>query len=211
MKFLRYFSLVCALSLLTGCGAPKKQTFEERFDKKYLDMQSYAASGSITVYSNKTENEYKFFMCSEKDGPHLIDYPDDKLKIVFKNGEALIANGKTNGKETVREEKDEYLHLFPDKFLKQYISEKGAEYVYEKSGANIGIKCDVSTKSGDNLVEIMLLDEKKLNPKLFTVYRKGGEKLFEMKFDEFEFVKKFKDGVFNTEGDTNEGLERDKS
>ena len=83
--------------------------------------------------------------------------------------------------------------------------------MYEKMGSGISIKCDVSTKSGDELAEIMVLDEKKLEPKSFTVFRKGGEKLFEMKFDGFEFVKKFKDGVFDTEGDTNEGLERDKT
>ena len=211
MKKLRYFPILLISVMLTGCSAPQKQTFEERFEKKYLDMQSYAASGSIAVFSNKTENSYKFALCSEKDGARMIEYPDDKLKIVFKDGEAVIINGKTKGKEKVREEKDEYLHIFPDKFFARYIEQKDAGYVYEKMGSGISIKCDVSTKSGDELAEILVLDEKKLEPKSFTVFRKGGEKLFEMKFDGFEFVKKFKDGVFDTEGDTNEGLERDKT
>lgn len=211
MKILRYFPILLSVAVLSGCTGAQNQSFEERFDKKYLDMQSYAASGSIAVYSNKTENSYKFAMCSEKDGARMIEYPSDKLKIVFKDGEAVIMNGKTKGRETVKEGKDEYLHIFPDKFFERYIADKGEEYAYEQGGAGISIKCDVSTKSGDELVEIMLLDEKKLEPKMFTVFRKGGEKLFEMKFDGFEFVKKFKDGVFDTEGDTNEGLERDRT
>lgn len=211
MKKLRYFPILLIAFMLSGCSAAQKQTFEERFEKKYLDMQSYAASGNIAVFSNKTENSYKFALCSEKDGARMINYPEDKLKIVFKDVEAVITNGKTGGKGTVKEEKEEYLHIFPDKFFERYIADKGEEYVYENSGAHISIKCDVSTKSGDELVEIMILDEKKLEPKTFTVFRKGGEKLFEMNFDGFEFVKKFKDGVFNTEGDTNEGLEGNKT
>ena len=199
MKILRYFSILAIAAVLSGCGEAQRQSFEERFDKRYLDMQSYAASGSIAVYSNKTENTYKFALGAEKDGARFIEYPDDKLKIVFKNGEATLINGKAGGKETVKEEREEYLHIFPDKFFKNYIDAQGESYQYEKSAGNVAIKCDISTKSGDNLVEIMILDEKKLNPRIFTIYRKGGEKLFEIKFNEFEFVKKFKDDVFNTD------------
>ncbi|UKI37391.1 MAG: hypothetical protein L6V93_04360 [Clostridiales bacterium] len=60
-------------------------------------------------------------------------------------------------------------------------------------------------------MEIMILDEKKLEPKSFTVFRKGGEKLFEMKFNGFEFVKNSKTVFLIQKGDTNEGLERDRN
>lgn len=211
MNKIKCIAIVIAFTLLTGCSAVPKESFEDRFDKKYLEIENYASSGKITVYSNKTKNSYNFIQAYKKPDMYILEYPDDNMKMLFSEGKVFIAHSKNNKKTSFKDIKEEYMHIFVDNFLKNYFSCQSGEYLYEKSGKNLILKCDVTTQSGDNLVELLIIDEKNLIPIHLDVLRKGGEKVFEIDFNKFEFVKKFKDDIFDIEGKTNENLERSKS
>ncbi|UKI37390.1 MAG: hypothetical protein L6V93_04355 [Clostridiales bacterium] len=58
-----------------GCSAPQKQTFEERFEKNILICKATPRRAVLRFFSNKTENSYKFALCSEKDGARMVEYP----------------------------------------------------------------------------------------------------------------------------------------
>lgn len=183
--------------IICGCSNLPNESFEDKLDKRYAKIENYAASGKLIVYSNKTKNTYEFIEAFKEPDVYLLEYPKDDMKILFADGRITISDKKSNGKQTFSDIKEEYMHLFIDNFFKNYFSQQSGEYVYEKSGKNLILKCDVSTQSGDNLVEILTISDKNLLPLHLDVLRKGGEKIFEMDFNEFEFVKKFKDDIFN--------------
>ena len=207
MNKFKCIAIMAAFTLLLGCAAIPKESFEDRFDKKYFEIDNYAASGKITVHSNKTKNSYNFIQLYKKPDMHILEYPDDNMKMMFSEGKVMIVDSKNNKKTSFKDIKEEYMHIFVDNFFKNYISAQSGEYLYEKNGKNLLLKCDLTTQSGDNLVELLIIDEKNLTPIHLEVFRKGGEKIFEIDFDKFEFVKKFKDDIFNIEGETNENLE----
>ncbi len=173
------------------------ETFEDKLDKRYIKIENYAAKGTLAVFSNKTKNTYEFIEGYKAPDTYLIEYPTDNMKILFSEGKVIISDKKANGKQTFTDIKDEYMHLFINHFFESYFSNQGDEYIYEKVGKNYVLKTDITTKSGDNLVEILTLNSKSLYPIHLDVMRKGGEKIMEIDFNEFEFVKKFKEDIFN--------------
>lgn len=180
-----------------GCTAAPNETFEDKLDKRYLKIDNYAAKGNLAVYSNKTKNTYDFIEGYKSPDTYLIEYPKDNMKILFEGDRVTISDNKSSSKQTFIDLKDEYMHLFINHFFENYFSNQGDKYVYEKVGKNYVLKCDITTKSGDNLVEILTLNSKNLYPVCLDVMRKGGEKIMEINFTEFEFVKKFKEDIFN--------------
>ncbi len=199
---------VLLLMMCTGCThenflTDRDADIYQRIHKKFSHMTAYTAKVEVTVYSNKTENTYLInqLMKDSQGAQLMVEKPESVQGTItrYHNGQVTLMNAGQESAVSVPAA-DAYHDIFIDQFFALYYqSEKTAINVSGggTEGANSLLLETIAVPDASHRHRLtLLIDAKRLEPQVLTVYDVGGNIQLMAKFVEFEYNPAIDDSLF---------------
>lgn len=206
-KMLALCTVVLTLMITAGCTAPRKMGDYEAgayqsIHRKFSRMTAYEANIRLRVYSNQTERTYT--------AQQKVKLPD-KARVEIESPASLAGFTKVyNGGQisclppfteealliqAIDMADTAFLHEF---FALYYQSEDTTVSVSTINGESQTLLLETMTaaKESANYKMTLLLDVKKMEPKVLTVYDLGGNVRMQTEFLSFQYNPALEDALF---------------
>lgn len=195
MKIIKTFFALIIITLISGCSAGNNtnENVFQKINKKYINIPSYTASGTLTVSGNKTCNTYNFTQIYKSPNKFRMDFDD--ISFVSADNGVYIYDSNTKSNIDANNLKSEMYLYFINSFFKQYFmceSTKSPDIFKEKTAI---LECDIQHKYLSK--SRLFLDLKSFTPKLMEYYDLSGKCIYKIEIKQFKFEKNIKDDLFN--------------
>lgn len=204
-KLLPFFlTLMISLSA-SGCSRPFSDSdmdIYEKIHKKYNELTSYSADLDLTVFSNKTENQYfasQKFLSPDKYYTRVTD-KDGTFSVTTITNNAVTKTAADGSEYSLTIPSEEYLSLlFLNNFFRAYYSSEETSLSVDTSTISSD-KTVLSVSVAENELSIarvdLSVDNKTLAPYSITVYDANDKKLAYAKYENFKFNDKIDESTF---------------
>ena len=204
-----FLALILTLMINAGCSGPvpigdQDALIYQKIHHKFAALQSYTAVVRLTVVSNKTEQTYELLQqVKEPDKAKVeVKSPEDFAGMTtIYCGETVSVFSDVTDKPLSVAALEELNDVFiTDFFARYYQSEDTALSVSVGEGTDRTMLLETAAcpeESGRYKITL-LLDTKKLEPKVLTIYDVGGNIRLKAEFTEFYYNPVLDDSIFST-------------
>lgn len=205
--FILFLTLMISLSLCacTRDFRDRDMDIYEKIHKRYNSLTSYSADVSISVFSNKTENQYflsQKFCAPDKFFTRATDKAATFSVVTITNGTKTKTYADGSEYSLVVPSNDFLSLLYVNNFFSAYyLSEETALSVNASLSESDQTILSLELSDNDSVVHSASLsvDNKTLIPHTLTLYNADGEKLLIATYQNFKFNDKIDLSVFDTD------------
>ncbi len=201
--FTIFLALMISLSLSACSGfSDSDMDIYEKIHNHYSKMESYTANLDMTVYSNKTKNQY-FITQKAKSGDKYYTKVTDKdatFSVTTITNGTLTKTIADGSEHSLTVPSSEYLGvLFLDNFFRAYYASEETALLVDKSLKGSNTVLEVSLFADDIAIKRVSLsiDNKTLTPATISVFGAEDNLLAKGTFEDFCYNDKIDDSLFN--------------
>ncbi len=209
-KLLCFLTLMTSVFLFSACSSfgslsDSDMNIYEKIHSYYNKMESYSANLEFTVYSNKTENQYKATekaLGNDRFYIKTTSSESDLSVTTISNGDKTKTVTEGSDYSVTLPSKDALYLLFVNTFFKTYYaSEETVLTVNKASEGNVTILETSLSPISKNAAKILLsINNDTLAPEEITVYNISGNPWIKGKFSNFKYNdKEISESVFCTD------------
>ncbi len=189
------FIIFLTLMITTSCGIKMNFSADgtdiyKKIHKRYMNMESYSAKAVMTVYSNKTENQYNLIQYYKEQGMYKTEFlqADGSIDSVIceKEGKVLISSHR--GNPVIAKADDALSCLFINNFFKLYYNSQDTAINTDANSEDRGVilETDIFPISQNAKKAVMALGGDAY-VRYIEVYDMGGRCSAKIEFTEFNY------------------------
>lgn len=200
------FLLFAFVLLFTGCGTSKTAKDEAAYDKiqkRLINLESYAATGTVTYISNKNTHTYEVSQFCKMTGEYRVEVTGpEKVKgnITVCDGKTIAQfNSRITGKLIVgTQDTSERYEIFLTSFVKNYVKSQEVSVSVANMDENVCTVLEAKIPGGHPYLasEKLWVDNTTLDPVKLVIYDPDGGERVVVNFIIFEYNKELDDKLF---------------
>lgn len=193
--------VLCFSGLLAACGPKDAESVVKDLNEVVSKLESYQGSGVMTLYSGETPQEYKVEVSHQKPSYYRIALTNAKkniTQIVLRNDDGVFVLTPSLNKsfrfQSNWPDDQGQVYLY-ETLVRSIIGDNARQFADEEDSYVFDVAANYNTHS---LVRQKIwLDKETYSPKHVAVSDSNANVVVDVKFDTFEFGKKFEKDSFD--------------